>query len=150
MFGPAYLDRVLRVDRPLFEPSLGPPFDQSIDGDVEVHFDSQGSMSSIPRATRSRSTVPDDWPGPTGEVRLTSIIRAGAAGRRSLRGLDWHDDLGGMGAGYAAALERDAWSAPSGRKTTRRAMAISERLDRAAVSSTTRSEWPIVRPIGRS
>ncbi len=33
VFGPAYLDRVLRVDRPLFEPSLDPPFDQSTDGE---------------------------------------------------------------------------------------------------------------------
>ena len=30
---------------------------------------------------------------------------------RSLRGLAWHDDLGGMGAGYAAALRGTLWSA---------------------------------------
>ena len=73
--------------------------------------------------------VPDDWPGPTGEVRLTSVIRAGAQGRRSLRGLDWHDDLGGMGAGYAAALEWNAGERARAARTTRPAVAISERLN---------------------
>ncbi len=33
VFGPAYLDRVLRVDRPLIDPALGPPLDQSVDGE---------------------------------------------------------------------------------------------------------------------
>jgi hypothetical protein len=33
VFGPAYLDRVLHVDRPLVDPRLGrPPLDQSVDG----------------------------------------------------------------------------------------------------------------------
>jgi ribokinase len=49
--------------------------------------------------------LPADWPGPTGEITLASTLREGAAGKRRLRGLDWHDDLGGMGAGYAAALK---------------------------------------------
>jgi hypothetical protein len=34
VFGPAYLDRVLRVDRPLVAPALGPPIDQSVDGSL--------------------------------------------------------------------------------------------------------------------
>ena len=33
VFGPAYLDRVLHVDRPLIDPALGPPLDQSVDGE---------------------------------------------------------------------------------------------------------------------
>ncbi|HKI43281.1 MAG TPA: hypothetical protein VKA66_23585 [Mycobacterium sp.] len=33
VFGPAYLDRVLRVNRPLIDPSLGSPIDQSADGE---------------------------------------------------------------------------------------------------------------------
>src|SRR5205823_2350629 len=32
VFGPAYLDRVLRVDRELIDPALGPPLDQSVEG----------------------------------------------------------------------------------------------------------------------
>ena len=48
--------------------------------------------------------LPADWPGPTGSIRLARPIRPGVTGRRSVRGLAWHDDLGGMGAGYAAAL----------------------------------------------
>ena len=33
VFGPAYLDRVLRVDRPLDRSGIGPPLDQSVDGE---------------------------------------------------------------------------------------------------------------------
>src|SRR4051794_1292754 len=32
VFGPAYLDRVVRIDRPLIDPAVGPPLDQSVDG----------------------------------------------------------------------------------------------------------------------
>ena len=103
VFGPAYLDRVLRVDRPLFDPSLGPPFDQSTDG--EWKFTSNRRIDVIDASGYTLEIeLPDDWPGPTGEVRLPRPLREGAHGRRRLRGLDWHDDLGGMGAGYAAAL----------------------------------------------
>ena len=103
VFGPAYLDRVLRVDRPLFESSLGPPFDQSTDG--EWKFTSTGGIDVIdPSGYTLELELPDDWPGPTGEVRLRGPLREGAKGKRRLRGMDWHDDLGGMGAGYAAAL----------------------------------------------
>jgi hypothetical protein len=35
VFGPAYLDRVLRIDRPLLPAELGGPFDQSVDGRLE-------------------------------------------------------------------------------------------------------------------
>jgi hypothetical protein len=103
VIGPAYLDRVLRVDGPLVNEPPGPPVDQSTDGAWE--FASTRGIEVIdPTGYTLAIAVPDDWPGPTGQVRLTSLIREGAAGRRSLRGLEWHDDLGGMGAGYAAAL----------------------------------------------
>ncbi len=52
--------------------------------------------------------LPADWPGPTGSIELARPIRQGVQGRRPVRGLTWHDDLGGMGAGYAAALARSA------------------------------------------
>ena len=40
VFGPAYLDRVIRVDRPLVDPELGDrPLDESIDGRLLELFD---------------------------------------------------------------------------------------------------------------
>jgi sugar/nucleoside kinase (ribokinase family) len=103
VFGPAYLDRVLRVDRPLFDPSLGPPYDQSTDG--EWKFTPARRIDAVDASGyRLEVELPDDWPGPTGEILLANTLRAGAVGQRRLRGLEWHDDLGGMGAGYAAAL----------------------------------------------
>jgi len=126
VFGPAYLDRVLRVDRRLFEPSLGPPFDQSTDG--EWKFTSTRGIEVIdPSGYTLEIAVPDDWPGPTGEVQLSCIIREGAQGRRPLCGLDWHDDLGGMGAGYAAALKGTLHSA-LGAEGDPASLAISQRL----------------------
>jgi ribokinase len=104
VFGPAYLDRVLRVDTPLFKSGLGPPFDQSTDG--RWKFTSNRRIDVIdPSGYTLEIEVPGDWPGPFGEVELCSPLRAGAHGRRRLLGLDWHDDLGGMGAGYAEALQ---------------------------------------------
>jgi ribokinase len=132
VFGPAYLDRVLRVDRPLFEPSLGPPFDQSTDGTWK--FTSTRRIDVIdPSGYTLEIEAPDDWPGPTGEVRLASPMREGAHGPRSLRGLDWHDDLGGMGAGYAAALEGNLVSV-LGPVDDPASRAISQRLGRLEIA----------------
>ena len=104
VFGPAYLDRVLRVDGPLFEPSLGPPFDQSTQG--QWKFASSRRIRVIDAAGfELEIELPDDWPGPRGEIRLDRPLRDGAHGHRRLRVIDWRDDLGGMGAGYAAAFE---------------------------------------------
>lgn len=103
VFGPAYLDRVLRVDRPLFEPGSGPPSDQSVDGVWK--FGTSGTVNLVdPSGYTLEITVPDDWPGPTGEIQLSRPLRSGIEGRRAMRGLQWRDDLGGMGAGYTAAL----------------------------------------------
>ncbi len=126
VFGPAYLDRVLRVDRRLFEPSLGPPFDQSTDGEWKFTL-TRGIDVIDPSGYTLEIAVPEDWPGPTGEVRLASVIREGAQGRRTLRGLDWHDDLGGMGAGYASALKGTLHSA-LGPEDDPASHAISQRL----------------------
>jgi ribokinase len=131
VFGPAYLDRVLRVEGPILDPSLGPPLDQSTEGTWK--FTSSQTIDVIdPSGYTLAIMVPDDWPGPTGEIRLVSLVRTGAQGRRSLRGLAWHDDLGGMGAGYAAALNGKLVSAigPPDDVTSR---AISERLNRQGI-----------------
>ncbi len=103
VFGPAYLDRIIRVDQPLIDPALGlPPIDRSVDGswldarpDGLVHLvDSVGASITI--------KPPPGWPGPVGTVAVSrgSI----GPGRRMVRGVATRDDLGGMGAGFASSL----------------------------------------------
>jgi sugar/nucleoside kinase (ribokinase family) len=103
VFGPAYLDRVLRVDQPLVDPAHELPLDQSVDGSWKF-----GTGSSLELVDPAGSTIaielPTDWPGPRGSIRLTRPISPGASAKRLVRALSWQDDLGGMGAGYAAAL----------------------------------------------
>ena len=57
-----------------------------------------------------------------------SFVRAPRAGGR-VRGLDWHDDLGGMGAGYAAALNGTLFSAlgPEGEPVSQADLEAAER-----------------------
>jgi hypothetical protein len=148
VFGPAYLDRVVRVDRPLFEPSLGPPFDQSTDG--EWKFTSVRRIDVIDASGYAlEMELPEDWPGPTGEITLSSALRKGAAGTRRLRCLDWHDDLGGMGAGYAAALEGTLFSA-LGPEDDPGSQAVSRRLKQLEIGHTAirvagrRADWTLL------
>jgi ribokinase len=131
VFGPAYLDRVLRVDRPLFEPSLGRPTDQSTDGTWKFATTRTIDVIDLSGYTLEIE-LPADCPGPTGEIRLANSIREGAHGRRTLRGLDWHDDLGGMGAGYAAALQGHLVCA-LGAKDDPAGKAISARLEQLGI-----------------
>ncbi len=103
VFGPAYLDRVLRVDRRLIERDLGPPLDQSVEGACGFGAD-QNLQLIEPSGSVLEITLPETWPGPFGQVVLASELRPVAKARRLVQGLSWSDDLGGMGAGYAAAL----------------------------------------------
>ncbi len=110
VFGPAYLDRVLAVDGPLIDPSAGPPLDQSVEG--AWTFGPENTLALIdPSGDTIAIELPADWPGPTGEIRLSRPICPSGCGRRHVNGLAWHDDLGGMGAGFAAALGGVLWSA---------------------------------------
>jgi ribokinase len=104
VFGPAYLDRVLRVDRPLVSPELGPPLDQSVDGVARF---AEGAIIELrePSGHVIEVALPEDWPGPSGTIELSYDLSTGRAGRRPVRGTGWGDDLGGMGAGYASALK---------------------------------------------
>lgn len=103
VIGPAYLDRILRVDRPLLPVDAGGPIDQSAEavgkfgdgGPIEI-VDPGGFVLEIEPTA--------GWPGPTGQIRLQIPIRAGLSGRRSLAAKSWAEDLGGMGAGFASAL----------------------------------------------
>jgi ribokinase len=110
VFGPAYMDRVLRVDRPLVPPELGPPLDQSVDGSDRF---GEGAILELrePSGSVIDVVLPEGWPGPTGTVELSHDLTNHCAGRRAVRGIGWGDDLGGMGAGYAAALEATLHSA---------------------------------------
>ncbi|MDR3635583.1 MAG: sugar kinase [Isosphaeraceae bacterium] len=122
VYGPAYLDRVLRVDRPLHAPGGGPPLDQSVDGRGEF-TENAGSALRLcdPEGGQLTIALPDGWPGPRGTVWLNRPLTPGSPPcHRGATGVDWHDDLGGMGAGFAVALggrlvsvlgpERDATS----------------------------------------
>lgn len=120
VFGPAYLDRILRVDRPLVAGDQGPPIDQSVEGAWK--FGESEAIEVIdPEGFSLEITPPPGWPGPRGEIRLQGPIREGGTGRRRLRALAWSDDLGGMGAGYASALDGVLHSAlgPSDDPTSR-------------------------------
>jgi ribokinase len=102
VFGPAYLDRVLLVDRPLSGDGSGPPLDRSVEGRLET---GDGLDLIDPSGSQIRVVPPADWPGPTGRLLLSRPLFEGTTPRlRSARGLSWHDDLGGMGAGYAKAF----------------------------------------------
>ncbi|HWE35291.1 MAG TPA: PfkB family carbohydrate kinase [Isosphaeraceae bacterium] len=102
--GPAYLDRVARVDRPLIDPAIGPPLDGSVDGRL-----AGGAAPALTLVDPLGGSIvvapPDGWPGPVGTVELARPLVEGRGDwRREVRGVDWRDDLGGMGAGFAAAL----------------------------------------------
>jgi ribokinase len=110
VFGPAYLDRVLHVDAPLIDPAVGPPLDQSVEGDFKFGSDNKLALVD-PQGYTILIGLPPDWPGPTGEIRLSRALYPGAREMRHVNGREWHDDLGGMGAGFAAALDGVLWSA---------------------------------------
>ena len=145
VFGPAYLDRVLRVDRPLTDPAPALPSIRASTASGSSRAQRRSSWS-IPRDPRSTSSA-RDWPGPTGKIRLSASVREGAARPAGVRGMAWHDDLGGMGAGYAAALGGRSARA-RGRSPTRRARP-SRRGWPSSASHTPRFACPIVRRTGR-
>ena len=104
IFGPAYLDRVVRVDRRLVDPSFG---ERPLDGSVDGAWLGPGEGLELvdPLGNRLAVGLPPDWPGPTGRVGLSRPLSPAKAGwSRRVESTGWRDDLGGMGAGYAAAL----------------------------------------------
>lgn len=105
VFGPAYLDRVLRLDRRLVDPARGdPPLDGSVDGRW-ADLGGTGLALSDPAGGWIDLDLPADWPGPFGVVALGRPLSGQPGGwRRKVVGTAWGDHLGGMGAGYADAL----------------------------------------------
>lgn len=132
VIGPAYLDRVLLVDRPLHHPPGTAPFDQSVEGvwtfgDGLRFVDSGGSCLEV--------EPPPGWPGPAGVVGLRDPmddLSSELGWKRSVRGVSWHDDLGGMGAGFAAAFGGELLCAlgPEADPTSRD---VAARLDAARI-----------------
>jgi len=112
VFGPAYLDRVLRIDRPLHDPDSSEPLDQSVDGRLKFGVQPPAQPSSPlpltltdPSGSQILASLPAGWPGPYGEVELARTLQGPKAPWvREVRGVEWSEDLGGMGAGYATAL----------------------------------------------
>ncbi len=132
VFGPAYLDRVLAVDGPLIDPSEGPPIDQSVEGAWK--FGPENRLALIdPSGHTILIDLPPDWPGPTGEIRLSRSLFQDSRGNRRIRGRSWHDDLGGMGAGFAAALDGELCSA-LGPLSDSMSQAIAGRLARHGIT----------------
>lgn len=104
VYGPAYLDRVLRVDAPLTPGPRAHPLDRSVDAlAVEP---GPGLTLTDPLGRSIEVELPNGWPGPTGTVRLAAGLddRDTPPWRHRVGSVGWRDDLGGMGAGYAAAL----------------------------------------------
>ncbi|WP_422926212.1 PfkB family carbohydrate kinase [Singulisphaera sp. PoT] len=109
VFGPAYLDRVLHVDRPLVDPQSSPPLDQSVDGAWKF---GDGLTLVDPNGSEILVSLPNDWPGPNGTIEISGPLGKGLRPHQlPVEGLSWHDDLGGMGAGYAAAFGGELISA---------------------------------------
>jgi hypothetical protein len=132
VFGPAYLDRVLHVDRPLALPlPEANPIDQSVAGALTFAPD-RGLRLVDPGGFALEIELPSGWPGPIGTIELDRSIHVGAPGLRRVQGVSWHDDLGGMGAGFAAALNGSLVSAV-GAPTDATSQAILRRIAAHAI-----------------
>jgi sugar/nucleoside kinase (ribokinase family) len=133
IFGPAYLDRVVRVDRPLVAPAFGGrPLDGSVDG--RWLEPGEGLTLLDPLGNRLTLELPGDWPGPTGLVGLSRPLSTSGGGwSRLVRSIAWQDDLGGMGAGFASALGGELISA-LGPESDPASQSIAGLLARLAIS----------------
>ncbi|MFO0909760.1 MAG: PfkB family carbohydrate kinase [Isosphaeraceae bacterium] len=99
VYGPAYLDRVVRVAEALHPTESRRPLDQSIPGQWKF---GPGLMITAAGEPALRLAIPDRWAGPTGIVELETPLALTESKFVSVE--SHHDDLGGMGAGFAAAL----------------------------------------------
>lgn len=112
--GPAYLDRVLRVDRPLLDRGReAAPIDRSVDG-VSIAEPSDRTSLLIEADDGRLVVALDDAMRAKLPARVSIRGRLGFSGERLLEATALEDDLGGMGAGYAKALRGTLISALGG------------------------------------
>lgn len=145
VIGPAYLDRVLRVVGPLRLAATDPPLDRGADG-ILVEGSPPGDAPD-PRCLLLKGgagellvqPLPGDWPGPVGVIQVPPDLFPWA-GRIEVPAASWADDLGGMGAGFAAALGGELTTILGG-PDDRRGDSILARLAGAGVAAT-----PVRRP----
>ena len=145
VFGPAYLDRVLRVDRPLRERRDGPPIDQSVDGRLEFGpgltlIDPGGGTIEVVTARRLAGSDGRGLPLATALRRRRGM--ASHCGRRGVARRPRRDGGGLRGGARGRARQRTR-----ARSTTRRAASwpISWPPEEWRI---VRSGWPTARPIG--
>lgn len=144
VFGPAYLDVVLRVDAPLLDRAAFPrPLDRGILGRM-VASGSEHHRDLVLRAPDGQIRVVLPSPGPLrgGTVEMDEALGDGLPfGTRDLTATGVVEDLGGMGAGYAKAfggLLVSALGDEGNDPTTRRVSAL---LEEQGIRS-----WPICVP----
>jgi sugar/nucleoside kinase (ribokinase family) len=159
VFGPAYLDRVIRVDSPLIDPALGGVIDRSVQ--ARADFDSlhwqmrdltQDRVDPLvleggePRhfddiiiyglnEGKIEIELPPDCPGPAAVFRADERMerKEEKLPVRRVRAEAWHDDLGGMGAGFAKAFGGELiWIAGAVHDVT--SQAVNAMLDRAGIN----------------
>ena len=106
VFGPAYIDRVLRVTEPIALEGHR-PIDISIQAISLTTAPGNGLGINAPHGNSLKIVVPEGWPGPWGTIQLQEdpwpTCQHNAL-RKVVNALAWNEDLGGMGAGYARAL----------------------------------------------
>ncbi len=112
VLGPAYFDRVVRVDGPILDVHCD-VLDRSYDGRWLGPDPRDMLVLEDDADVRIRFTLPRNWNGPHGCVELSGHLPVGQAelSHRALHAVSFHDDLGGMGAGYAKALAGRLYSA---------------------------------------
>lgn len=149
VLGPAYLDRVVEVDRPLVPPEIGRVMDASVEGRLEPEG-GDGVVIAGPDGVELQINLRGDWPGPCGRILVSRPLAGGAPPwKRTLNIIGWRDDLGGMGAGYASALGGTLISA-LGATNDPVSAAVSRLLDREDIpheaihSAVTVADWTLL------
>lgn len=111
VYGPAYLDIVMRVGLPLVAQGHS-PIDKSVDGTLQHAPDLHQALELVdPSGKRLILTGLDGNRHPTGRLRLSHNLLDHPL--LSMPAIEVTESLGGMGAGYAAALGGELVSALS-------------------------------------
>ena len=118
VFGPAYLDRVLRVDRPLVDPALGPPLDQSVEGRWRFAGGRNLELAD-PSGYTIEIELPAGWPGPFGRIELAAGDPRGGNWPAGCQRAELERRPGRHGGRLCRRPGRERSAAHSGPRTTR-------------------------------